>query len=964
MSHEPPERWRRISSLFDEAVKLPLAERASFIEQACGEDTDLKARVLELLESSERAAEFLEKPLLSDAAPLLRQAADLVDSGSSPPRTADLEAATTRSRTNSGTSFETIGPYRLLQKIGEGGMGEVWLAEQTEPIHRQVALKLIKAGLDTRQVVARFEAERQALALMDHPGIAKVYDAGATPRGLPYFAMEYVKGEPITTYCDRHRLGTPERLELFARVCDAVQHAHQKGVIHRDLKPSNVLVGVVGDQPQPKVIDFGVAKATAQRLTEKTMFTELGVLIGTPEYMSPEQAEMTGLDVDTRTDVYALGVMLYELLTGALPFESKELREAGFEEIRRRIREVDPPKPSTQVRTQGEHSTEAAKNRQTDPGKLASRLRGDLDWIVMKALEKDRTRRYGTPSELSADLARHLQHEPVLAGPPSAAYRSRKFVRRHRFGVAVAGLAVAGLAAFGVMMALQARAIARERDRAERVSEFLVELFRVSDPSEARGNSITAREVLDRGAQRIDKELRAEPVVQAQMMATMGMVYANLGLASKAEPILTRAVQLRSRLLGQDHPSTLETRGRLASVFEKQGQYQKSENMLQELLEKERSVLGDEHQETLWTLNQLAYVTDRLGRYPESEKIYRVAYEARRRVLGEDHRDTLKSLNGLQVSLERQGQYEESGKLARQVLEARRRTLGEDHPDTAWSRHNVAAILEHQGKYAEAEKLYRESYQQMLHILGADHPDTLWVKSNLASTIWKQGRIQEATPLYEEILETRRRVLGPEHPRTLASMNNVANLLSQKGRNFEAQRIFEEVVETLTRTLGAEHPQTLAGMNNLAAVYADTKRYDEAEEIYEQIVEVQRRVLGPAHPDTLTYAANLASVMADEGRLTEAEKLCTETLESQRRILPAGHPDALFTMVTLASVEVRLGRKTQGLELLREAVDAGFADSQAIGADAGLQTLRDDPQFRRLVEAVSKNAKEGAGTPK
>ncbi len=962
MSHESPERWRRISSLFDEAVKLPAAERAAFLERACGEDAELRARVLELLESSSRAAEFLEKPLLSDAGPLLRQAADLVDSDSHPSTNADPSLDTTRSLATSGSSSETIGPYRLLQKIGEGGMGEVWLAEQTEPIHRQVALKVIKAGLDTRQVVARFEAERQALALMDHPGIAKVYEAGETPRGLPYFAMEYVKGEPITTYCDRHRMGTPERLELFGRVCEAVQHAHQKGVIHRDLKPSNVLVSIVGDNPQPKVIDFGVAKATAQRLTEKTMFTELGVLIGTPEYMSPEQAEMTGLDVDTRTDVYALGVMLYELLTGALPFESKELRQAGFEEIRRRIREVDPPKPSTKVRTKGERSTEAAKNRRTDPGRLISRLRGDLDWIVMKCLEKDRTRRYGTPSELSADLARHLNHEPVLAGPPSAAYRSRKFIRRHRFGVTAACLAVAGLAAFGVLMAIQARTIARERDRAERVSEFLVELFKVSDPSEARGNTITAREVLDRGATRIDKELGNEPLVQAQMMVTIGTVYRNLGLAVRAEPLLTQAVQLRNRLLGQDHPATLSARGRLATVFERQGHYQKAESLLQQLLEKERKVLGPDQPETLWTLDQLAFVTDRLGRYAESEKIYREVCEARRRVLGDDHRDTLQSLSGLQVSLERQGQYEESGKLARQVLETRRRVLGEDHPDTAWSLQNVASILDKQGKYAEAEKSYRQAYEIMLRVLGKEHPDTLWVENNLAGAISSQGRLVEATSLFQGILEARRRVLGLEHPRTLAAMSNVGNLLSQRGQNLEAERIFKEALEIQTRTQGAEHPNTLMTLNNLAAVYADTKRYDEAERLYNQIVEAQRRILGPAHPHTLAYAANLASVVADQGRLSEAEKLCTETLGSQRRVLPAGHSDTLLTMVLLAGIEVRVGRKTEGLELLREAVDAGFADSAIIQADARLQTLKGDPQFTRLADQVLKNAEESAGT--
>jgi non-specific serine/threonine protein kinase/serine/threonine-protein kinase len=828
MSHEPPERWRRISSLFDEAVKLPLAERASFIEQACGEDTDLKARVLELLESSERAAEFLEKPLLSDAAPLLRQAADLVDSGSSPPRTADLEAATTRSRTNSGTSFETIGPYRLLQKIGEGGMGEVWLAEQTEPIHRQVALKLIKAGLDTRQVVARFEAERQALALMDHPGIAKVYDAGATPRGLPYFAMEYVKGEPITTYCDRHRLGTPERLELFSRVCDAVQHAHQKGVIHRDLKPSNVLVGVVGDQPQPKVIDFGVAKATAQRLTEKTMFTELGVLIGTPEYMSPEQAEMTGLDVDTRTDVYALGVMLYELLTGALPFESKELREAGFEEIRRRIREVDPPKPSTKVRTQGEHSTEAAKNRQTDPAKLASRLRGDLDWIVMKALEKDRTRRYGTPSEMAADLQRHLNHEPVLAGPPSATYRTRKFVRRHRFGVAVASLAVLGLAAFGVVMAIQARTIARERDRAERVSEFLVELFRVSDPSEARGNSITAREVLDRGAQRIEKELGQEPLVQAQMMLTMGLVYRNLGLPKTAAPLLSRAADIRIRLLGPEHPDTLRARSWLFWNYDAEGRYEEAREFLLPLLEAQLRVLGEEHPNTLDTINNLGVAYERLDRPEEAGRFYQQALKGRLRVLPKDHPDTIWSMNNLASNLEDRGQLVESSKRFHEVTEVRRRVLGEDHPNTLKSLTNEARLLGKTGHLTEAEALLRKAIDVDRRVLGKEHPVTLVAMAEMTMVLAQLGKNDEEEALFMEIYEIRRRVSGPAAPGTLSLCVGQGAVYMGMKRFDDAERLLRESYEIATKALGSDSTFAVYAAYNLAATFALQDRTPEA----------------------------------------------------------------------------------------------------------------------------------------
>jgi serine/threonine protein kinase len=513
-----------------------------------------------------------------------------------------------------------IGPYRLLDKLGEGGMGEVWLAEQTEPVKRKVALKLIKQGMDTKQVVARFEAERQALAMMDHPAIAKIYDAGATPRGRPYFAMEYVQGLPITEHCDRHTLTNRQRLELFLQVCEGVQHAHHKAVIHRDLKPSNVLVSILDDKPVPKVIDFGVAKATAQRLTDRTMHTQLGVLIGTPAYMSPEQAEMTGQDIDTRTDVYALGVMLYELLVGALPFDSEEFQRVGLEAIVRKIREDDPPKPSTRLSTLGKHSTESAVRRRTEFPALRRELSGDLDWITMKALEKDRKQRYSSLQEFAADIERYLTDQPVLASPPSAAYRARKFVKRHTWGVVAATAVALVLPAITLVMTIQAGRIASERDRANaeaaranqeaeakgQVSEFLKDLFTVSDPGEARGNSITARELLDKGAEKIEGMVEEQPETGAELMDTMGTVYQKLGLYPQAEPLLERALAERRRVLGEDHPDTLGSMNHLADLYGDQGRHDEAEPLLLEALETSRRVLGDDHPYTASTLYNLA----------------------------------------------------------------------------------------------------------------------------------------------------------------------------------------------------------------------------------------------------------------------------------------------------------------------------------------------------------------------
>ena len=666
---------------------------------------------------------------------------------------------------------DTIGPYRLLQMVGEGGMGEVWIAEQHEPIRRTVAVKVIKSGMDTRQVMARFEAERQALALMDHPAIAKVLDAGATAHGRPYFVMEYVKGEPITAYCDRQRLSTAERLELFIRVCDGVQHAHQKGIIHRDLKPSNVLVALQDNYAVPKIIDFGVAKATAHQLSAQTMFTELGVLIGTPEYMSPEQAEMTGLDVDTRTDIYSLGVMLYELLVGALPFDPTALRQAGLDAIRRQIREVDPPRPSTRVSTLGEASVEAARTRRTDPARLAGQLEGDLDWITMKCLEKDRTRRYGSASALGEDLDRHLRHEPVRASPPSSIYRARKFVRRHRLGVLSAGLVlialVAGIAgtSIGMLRAVAAERRASEEAAAARsVSDFLVGLFRVSEPSEARGRTITAREILSAGAAKIDEALRDQPEIRARLKGTIGGVYVTLGLYKEAEPILLQAVDTQRRISGADHPDTLTAINALADLYWYQSRLAEAEPLYRELAQRFERRYGPEHQRTLKARYDLASVFIMAERNDEGERLARETMEAQRRTLGDEHPDTLSSMNNLQGLYFREQRYSDALPIAQKVLETRRRISGDEHPMTLMSLHNLATIYDGLGRFDEAEPLYLQALAGKRRVQGEMHPATCATRRALGAMYRRQGRFADAEPLLLAAYEGYSRALGPDHP--------------------------------------------------------------------------------------------------------------------------------------------------------------------------------------------------------
>jgi serine/threonine protein kinase len=432
--------------------------------------------------------------------------------------------------------LKSIGPYRLLRKLGEGGMGQVWLAEQTVPVRRQVALKLIRAGMYDDSVVQRFQSEQQSLAVMNHPAIAKVFDAGSTTEGQPYFVMEYVDGPSITRYCDSKKLKVRERLELFIKMCEGVQHAHQKAIIHRDLKPSNVLVVEVDGKPVPRIIDFGIAKAiSSQPSAEQTMFTRVGALVGTPGFMSPEQADPSVLDVDTRTDVYSLGVILYVLLTGMLPFDPEQWRRKPFDEVLRQLREEVPSRPSTKLSIEKYAATAVAERRGTGPRELVTLLRGDLDWITMKALERDRARRYGTPSELAADIWRYLRHELVVARPASTGYRLTKYVRRHRVAVGVAAGLVLLLAGFAVVQAVQLRRITRERDRANRITEFMTGMFKVSDPDESRGNTVTAREILDNASKDIESGLAKDPELQSQLMGVMGKVYNSLGLYPQAE---------------------------------------------------------------------------------------------------------------------------------------------------------------------------------------------------------------------------------------------------------------------------------------------------------------------------------------------------------------------------------------------------------------------------------------------
>ena len=622
-----------------------------------------------------------------------------------------------------------IGPFKLMEQIGEGGMGVVYVAEQTAPVRRKVALKVIRPGMDSRQVIARFEAERQALAMMDHPNIAKIFDGGVTQSGRPYFVMELVRGLPITEYCDGDRLSIRERLELFVLVCRAVQHAHQKGIIHRDLKPSNILVTLHDGVPVPKVIDFGVAKATGQSLTEKTVYTAFTQLVGTPLYMSPEQVELSGLDIDTRSDIYSLGVLLYELLTGTTPFDSEALKKAAFDEMRRMIREDEPPTPSMRLSTLGATLTTTSMKRSSDPRQLNRSVRGELDWIAMKALEKDRTRRYETANDFATDVLRYLTDQPVEACPPSTRYRLKKFARRNRAAIATAMVVAAALVIGMAFSAWQGQLARRAEADTQAFSDFLVDdILAVARPEGVQGGlgvGVTVARALEAAEAKLAGRFAGRPLAEATARDAIGKTWRNLAKYDQAERHLRRAVELREQELGPDDPATLESRNSLGVLLSQTGRSGEAIALHKETLEKFKAKLGSDDPHTLKSMNNLATAYSESGQFDRALSLHEVTLRKRQVTLGPDHPDMLKSMNNLAMAFVDSGKLDQALPLLKLTLEKRQLKLGPDHPDTLQSIDNLATTNNGNGRLAEALPFLKQSMERRKAKFGPDHTVTL-----------------------------------------------------------------------------------------------------------------------------------------------------------------------------------------------------------------------------------------------
>ncbi|HMB70752.1 MAG TPA: serine/threonine-protein kinase [bacterium] len=975
------DHFAALKRLLAGALELPAAERATFLERECAGNDVLRAD-----------AEAKLARLDADASLLVT--GGLV---------AFVESAATSGLAAASTTASAPVRYDIGEKLGEGGFGEVYLAEQKEPVQRHVALKVLKPGLDTRAVLARFEGERQALARMEHPGIAKVLDAGSTDQGRPYFAMEYVDGLPITTHCDEHRLATAARLRLLQQACDAVQHAHQKAVIHRDIKPSNVLIGMQDGEPVVKVIDFGVAKAIETPLTEGSLVTEVGTLIGTPEYMSPEQADLSG-DIDTRTDVYSLGATLYELLTGSRLFESSELREGGAENLKRVIRDTDPVRPSARVSTAApDAASTVASRRRTTPRALAGHLRGDLDWITMKALAKDRSRRYVSPAELAADIERFLRHEPVIARPPGVAYRTARFVRRHRVGVAVAVVLALGFATFGVREQVQSRRVARERAAAERVAGFLADMMSETEPqvlgdalwTDLRGRVESARsdrragdedaiatdlaafdeltagvnptdaalrlldeEILDRSARTVEERLAEDPLVAARLQATLGRTYRALGMVERAEPHARRALDTRRDHLPPRHGDVLTAQVELGALLVDREELEEAETLLRDALEARRSVLGDDHPETLAARHELSHLLGARGEPEGAEEEARIALAGFRRALGDGDARTLDAINTLGFLLQDRGAYDEAEDLWREALETRRRVLGQDDPRTLESMSNYGFLLQAVGRLDEAEPLYRAALDGMTRVLGDGHPWTLTLHSNLGFLLRQQGRLDEAEPYYAKALEGRRRVLGEDHTETLYAMNNSGFLLKATGRAREAEATFRSALDGFSRVLGEDHPTTLSSRTNLGYFLIGEGRPGDAEPLLREALAGFERALGTDHPDRFWAMHNLARALRDQDRLDEAERLYAATLEGRVRVIGGDHPHTNATRYHFACLRMQQGSSASALELLRQAMEAGY-DVLRAESDPHFEAVHGTPEFEAiLAEAEARSRPE------
>jgi serine/threonine-protein kinase len=868
-----PERWRRLAAILDEVLDLPAGARAGRLDVLCQGDPALRRDAEALIAADADAGAFLETPAGDYAADVL------------PPADAGTPADTS-------LDGRTVGSYRVVRELAHGGMGTVYLAERADgQFEQRVVLKLVKRGMDSDEIVRRFLAERQILARLQHPNIARLLDGGRLDTGQPYFAMEYVDGTSVTAYCEARGLDVGARLRLFLTVCDAVRYAHANLVVHRDLKPSNILVT---DGGQPVLLDFGIAKVLGDGADETGTLTALGFRVLTPEYAAPEQ--VTGAPVTTATDVYGLGAVLYELLTGRRPHQFAHRTPS---EVERVIVREDP----------------------APPGTIARHLRGDLDTVVLRALHKDPARRYPSVEALAEDLRRHLAGLPVAARQDSMIYRAGKFVRRHRVGVSAAAVAGAALLAGVAGTLWQARVARAEARTAGAVKDFLISLFQAAGPDEARGREITARELLEVGTRRLDSaSLTEQPEVRAEILGVLGTIHRDLGLYARSDSLFARAEEIQRRMWGDEDArvaATLRSRGRAAIEL---GNPDRADSLMRRALALHRRTLASDDPELAVTLSEVAGLERLLGNFAAAESLFTEALAIDRARFGEDHLEVATDLANLAVAVSEAGDPRRAAELQRQALAVRRRQLPAPHPALATTLGNLAGELRQLGEHEEAEQLARESLAMRRQLYGNGHPDVAYSLNGLALILEARGRLDQAAPLYREALDVRRAALGPENPEYVTSVNNFGTFSWRTGDLAAAAAAVREALERWTRSLGPDHPNTMTAMNNLGVILSDSGAYDEADRLLAEAVRGRRRVRGERHLDVGQSLRALGVLRHRQRRLPEAERVLREAVDIIRERLPQGHPRVAEPLVALGAVLTEAGRPGEAEPLLREAL--------------------------------------------
>jgi serine/threonine-protein kinase len=897
-------RWTQIQTLFDAALERPPDEREAFLRSACADAPDLLAEVQSLL-----AADADAHPLLdSIALEAFSLPSDLLPAGILP------------------AEGERVGPYRIVGPLGRGGMGAVFLAERADgQFEQRVALKLIRGGSASGPIVQRFQSERQILARLNHPHIARLLDGGVTDDGRPYFAMEHVDGVPLNQYCETNDSSVEARLRLVTTVCEAVQYAHRRLLVHRDLKPSNILVT---DDGTVKLLDFGIAKMLTgedDALADPAL-TQAGHAVMTPAYAAPEQLRRA--PVTTATDVYALGVVLYELLAGRRPYDLSGCSPA---EIERVVCEQAPASPSAVA-----------------PTKRQRALRGDLDTIVMKALRTEPERRYASPEQLADDLQHHLDGRPVTAQPDTVGYRTRKFVQRHRASVTAATLVAMLIAAIVGFYTIR---LAQERDRARleaatasQVSDFLQGLFAVSAPGESGGEDVTARALLDQGAERIERDLADQPAVQARMMQVMGEVYQSLGAFDAAEALLERALALRRESPEAEHLDVASSLNSLAVLCRETGRYAAADSLFRAALAIQEDQLGPDDPTVAATLHNWGTLLHVRGQYERADSLFRRAWTIRTAHFGMADPRTASTLNERATLRFDQDDLEGAETLYRQALEVRRRHVEGDHPDVAASLNNLAMVLRHKSQFDEAEALYREALAMRERLYDGPHPDVAHTLNHLARLYSNRGEYAAAEPVARRALAMRIEVFGEEHVETTASMGNLAGILGGLGRHEEQATYYRRALEIVQSTLGPAHPYVAALAYSLGSAYHAAGDSVEAERRYRESLALHRQLFPDGHANTAYPLIRLGALLTETGRAEEAELLLREAIALRTDALGADHWRVAVARSTLGLCLTALGRDAEAERLLSESYDVllnthGPDDPRVRTAKARLDTL-------------------------